>query len=94
MLRRYLWEVRRRPIPSWRPSPFSRSLPREEAAATLRGRAKALRGSVEYMRALVASEWVRHKPVQVRWHYERSIALAAADAAWCEEIAERRRRGA
>lgn len=88
LLRRYLWEVRPATDPFLAAFAFLSELPRDEAAATLRGRAKALRGSVEYMRALVASEWVRHKPVQVRWHFERSIALAAADAAWCEEVAE------
>src|SRR5690606_16849738 len=68
---------------------FLPTLSRQEAASTLRDRGRALRGLADYYRALLASDWIRDKPVHVRWQYERGIALAEADAAWCAEIADR-----
>lgn len=88
LLREHLWQVRPVPDPFLAGFSFLPALSRDEAAAMLRNRARAQRASADAVRAMLASDWARDKPVHVRWQLERSIALAEADASWCDRVAE------
>jgi DNA-binding PadR family transcriptional regulator len=88
LLRRYWWEPGQGTDPFQAALAFLPSLPPPEAAAALRHRAQTLRGTVEFFRTAIESGWARQqKPVHVTWQFERSMALAAAEADWCDRIA-------
>jgi DNA-binding PadR family transcriptional regulator len=63
------------------------AMPREEAAAALRNRARVLAVINEKFRAAMAADWMRNKPVHVGWMWELSIAKGEAEIAWCSRIA-------
>jgi hypothetical protein len=70
-------------------------LPRDEAVAALRNRARILRASAEMQRFALASQFTRQaKPVHVGWMFERMIAQMETEIAWCERIAARLEGGA
>lgn len=67
---------------------FLPALPREEAVAALRNRARLLRANAESMRTALESDWIsKSKPLHVAWMFELWIARAEAEMAWCERVA-------
>lgn len=95
LLRRYWWEYRMPVDPFQAGFSFLPALPRTEAAAALRNRARVLRASVESQRFALASQWMAQtKPVHVAWVFELNVARMEAEIAWCERIAERIEGGA
>jgi DNA-binding PadR family transcriptional regulator len=69
---------------------FLPALPRREAAAALRNRARLLRAANASAAAALESDWMRvSKPVHVAWTFELLIARNEAEIAWCERIADR-----
>lgn len=88
LLRDLWWQLHQPSDPFSAAFSFLPALPREEAAAALRNRARLLRAGNESMRASLDSDWIRRsKPVHVGWMYELWCARAEADIAWCERIA-------
>jgi DNA-binding PadR family transcriptional regulator len=89
LLRGYWWQLEQPIDPFQAAVAFTPALPRDEAAAALRNRAKMLRTAVDGMRAANDSEWVKtSKPTHVIWMMERSILLMEAEIPWCERIAD------
>jgi DNA-binding PadR family transcriptional regulator len=90
LLRRYWWEYQMPVDPFQAGFSFLPALPRTEAAAALRNRARVLRATVESKRFALASQWMAQtKPVHVAWMFELNVARMEAEIAWCERIAER-----
>ncbi|MEN3612584.1 PadR family transcriptional regulator [Plantactinospora sp. ZYX-F-223] len=68
---------------------FLPALPREEASAALRNRARLLRAVNDSLRAAMESGWMKNdKPVHVAWMWQLSIARAEGEIGWCERIAD------
>jgi DNA-binding PadR family transcriptional regulator len=68
---------------------FLPALPREEASAALRNRARRLRSGNESLRAAMDSGWMKQgKPTHVTWMWQLAIARAEGEIAWCERIAD------
>ncbi|WP_234361683.1 PadR family transcriptional regulator [Plantactinospora sp. BB1] len=68
---------------------FLPALPREEASAALRNRARLLRAVNDSLRAAMESGWMKEdKPVHVAWMWQLSIARAEGEISWCERIAD------
>ncbi|MDQ0368495.1 PadR family transcriptional regulator [Catenuloplanes indicus] len=66
------------------------ALPREEAAAALRNRARLLRANNESLRAAMESGWMSAtsgKPPHVAWMWQLQMARAEGEIAWCERVA-------
>jgi len=90
LLRRYWWEYRQPIDPFLAGFSFAPDLPRREAAAALRNRARVLRAEAETFRFAIASEWMRRtKPVHVGWQFELTTARLEAEIAWCDRVAGR-----
>jgi hypothetical protein len=68
---------------------FLPALSREEAVAALRNRALQLRAGAAQLVAATTADWADNKPVYVSWLWERNIAMAEAEIAWCESTAAR-----
>ena len=95
LLRRFWWEYQQPIDPFLAGFSFLPALPRLEAAAALRNRARLIRASVETLRFALASEWMAQtKPANVGWMFELNVARMEAEIAWCERIAERIEGGA
>src|SRR5690606_5358802 len=74
---------------------FLPRLPRVEAVAALRNRARVLRAMVEMRRVTLATEFMRQlKPAHVAWQFELVIDRMETEVAWCERIAARLEGGA
>jgi DNA-binding PadR family transcriptional regulator len=87
LLRKYWWEYAQPIDPFQAATAFLPALPREEAAAAMRNRARMLRANADRLRAAVDSEWIRtSKPTHVGWMLERSLLLMEAEIPWCERI--------
>ncbi|WP_323373684.1 PadR family transcriptional regulator [Plantactinospora alkalitolerans] len=68
---------------------FLPALPRDEASAALRNRARLLRSGNDSLRAAMESGWMKQgKPTHVAWMWQLSIARAEGEIAWCERIAD------
>lgn len=68
---------------------FLPALPRDEASAALRNRARLLRAEVESLEAAMESGWMRHqKPIHVAWMWQLAIARMRGEIDWCERIAD------
>jgi DNA-binding PadR family transcriptional regulator len=89
LLRGNWWQVSSPPDPFLAAFSFLPSIPRSEAAAALRNRAVQLQAGIEYLRASMAADWSRNKPVFVSWMWELGIARSEAEISWCHRIAER-----
>lgn len=90
LLRRYWWEHQQPIDPFHAAFSFLPALPRGEAAAALRNRARLIRAGVDCLRFALASQWLaQSKPVHVAWMFELNVARMEAEIAWCERIAER-----
>jgi hypothetical protein len=90
LLRKYWWEYHQPIDPFLSAMGFLPALPRDEAAAALRQRARMLRTAADGMQATLGGDWIREsKPIHVAWMFERTILLLEAEIPWCERIAER-----
>jgi DNA-binding PadR family transcriptional regulator len=89
LLRQLWWNVAPVTDPFFAAFTFLPSLPRAEAAAALRNRARVLAAGVETLRASMESGWIRDaKPTHVAWMFELGIVRSEGEIAWCERIAE------
>jgi DNA-binding PadR family transcriptional regulator len=91
LLRKYWWEHKLPVDPFWAAFSFLPALPRREAVAALRNRARLLEASVAAERTGLESDadWMRDKPVHVSWLFELGIERAKAEADWCRRVADR-----
>jgi DNA-binding PadR family transcriptional regulator len=95
LLRRYWWSYQQPIDPFLAGFGFLPALPRVEAVAALRNRARLLRAGVDNHQFALASEWMRQtKPAHVAWMFELVVARMEAEIAWCERIASRIEGGA
>jgi DNA-binding PadR family transcriptional regulator len=89
LLRDLWWNLRAVPDPFVAAFSFLPSMPRDEAVAALRNRARVMRAGNETMRDSIASRWMKDlKPRHVTWMFELGMARAEAEVAWCERIAD------
>jgi DNA-binding PadR family transcriptional regulator len=89
LLRRYWWEYKQPTDPFMAAFSFLPALPREEAAAALRNRARLLQATIETHRAgMAADSSAGFRPAHVAWQFDRMIALAEAEKSWCERTAQ------
>jgi DNA-binding PadR family transcriptional regulator len=88
LLRKYWWEYHQ-PVDSFLAATgFLPAMPRDEAVAALRNRARVLRTAAEGLRASLGSDLMRSsKTVHVGWMFERTILLLEAEIPWCERVA-------
>jgi DNA-binding PadR family transcriptional regulator len=91
LLRKYWWDYKEPVDPFVAAFAYLPALPRREAAAALRNRARLLAAKLEPMRALLAGEpeWAQYKPVHVSWTVELDVARTEAEIAWCNRVADR-----
>ncbi len=90
LLRRHWWDYSTPIDPFSAGFSFLPALPRGEAAAALRNRARLLRAMADTHRFALASDFmVDSKPAHVAWMFELVIARADAEIAWCERVASR-----
>jgi DNA-binding PadR family transcriptional regulator len=89
LLRKYWWEPQTAVDPFAAALSFLPALPRREAVAALRNRARLLDVTGEGFDPEVTAMWARDKPVHVRWMFELGFERAKTDAAWCRRIADR-----
>jgi DNA-binding PadR family transcriptional regulator len=89
MLREQWWEVHPATDPFSAAFAFLPALPRKEAAAALRHRARMLRVTAQGIQdMIVAGRTDINKPVHVKWMFELWIARAEGEVRWCEQIAD------
>jgi hypothetical protein len=86
----YLWGQHEGEDPFIAALSFLTELPREEASAALRSRAKALRAINDGVRNAYTSGWAApsNKPTNVRWMLELLIARQEGEILWCERVAD------
>ena len=89
LLRNGWWNLTQAADPFMAAFSFLPALPREEAAAALRNRATQLRAGAQQLESATTADWADNKPAYVAWMWERSIAMAEAEIAWCERTAKR-----
>lgn len=91
LLRKYWWTYKEPFDPFQAAYAFLPALPRAEAVAALRHRARTL--EAQLLRARTAlesdSEWARTKPRHVLWNFELTVARLEVEIAWCDRVAER-----
>lgn len=91
LLRKYWWEYRDLVNPFGPAFAFLQALPRREAVAALRNRARVLEARVSQAHPLISGEvgWPDDKPVHVRWGMELGNARAQVEMEWCHRVADR-----
>jgi DNA-binding PadR family transcriptional regulator len=91
LLRKYWWSVSPSIDPFSAAWAFVPALPRAEAIAALRNRARQLDASAEAHRAALRDEtgWMEAKPPHVAWQFELVVAKLDAEIAWCGRMADR-----
>ncbi|MCO8272410.1 PadR family transcriptional regulator [Actinoplanes sp. TRM 88003] len=89
LLRNGWWNLSPGPDPFMAAFSFLPALSREESAAALRSRAAQLRAGAQHLEVAMTADWADDKPVFVAWMWERNIAMAEAEIAWCERTAKR-----
>jgi DNA-binding PadR family transcriptional regulator len=91
LLRKYWWELHDPVDPFAAAFAFLPALPRPEAVAALRNRARTLDAQAARHRDIVDgdSDWVRAKPSHLRWQFELVVDRLEVEAAWCVRIADR-----
>jgi DNA-binding PadR family transcriptional regulator len=95
LLWRYWWEYQPPVDPFLAGFAFLPHMPRVEAVAALRNRARVLRSMVEMREVALATEFLRQfKPAHVAWQFELLIDRLTVEIAWCERIAARLEAGA
>lgn len=87
LLRDLWWQLRPVPDPFAAAFAFLPALPRAEAAAALRNRARLLRANNCAMSTVVESARTT-KPLPAVWQAELQIARAEVEIEWCERIAD------
>ena len=96
LVRKYWWDFRP-PTDQFAASfSFLPALPRGEAIAALRNRARVLEGHAGRHRELIQpdSELAKHKPPHVSWQLELVVVRLEAEIAWCHRVADRIEAGA
>jgi DNA-binding PadR family transcriptional regulator len=90
LLNSYLWGSHEGEDPFVAALSFIWSVPREQASAALRNRARMLRAANEGMRSAFMSGWAvpANKPTSVRWMLELLISRQEGEILWCERIAD------
>lgn len=90
LLGSYLWGQHEGEDPFIAALAFLAEVPREEASAALRSRAKSLRAFNEGARNAFLSGWANpsNKPTNVRWMLELQIARHEGEIMWCEKVAD------
>ncbi len=86
LLRKYWWEYREPVDPFVAAFGYLPALPRREAVAALRNRAKLLEAKIQPM---VEAAWTDYKPIHVMWLVDLGVAKAEAEIAWCKRVADR-----
>jgi DNA-binding PadR family transcriptional regulator len=95
MLREQWWEVHTVEDPFTAAFAFLPALPRKEAIAALRHRARMLRvGAQGIQDMIVAGRADINKPIHVKWMFELWIARAEGEVGWCERVADEIEAGA
>jgi DNA-binding PadR family transcriptional regulator len=90
LLRRYWWEYKDAIDPFLAAFGYLPALPRREAVAALRNRARLLEDRIARLRGEVADPgWGASHPVHVEWLSELVAARAEAEIAWCHRVADR-----
>jgi len=89
LLRDQWWNIKPSPDPFMAAFSFLGTMPRDEAVAALRNRAMQLKAGVHQLEAAMTADWADDKPAYVSWQWERSVAIAEAEIAWCERTAKR-----
>src|SRR3712207_3282625 len=79
LLRGHWWNLEAPPDPFLAAFSFLPALPRTEAVAALRNRARQLEVGVAQLRASLGSDWMRTKPTFVGWMWELGIERAEAE---------------
>ena len=89
LLRGEWWELKLPIDPFQAAFAFLPALPRKEAAAALRHRARMLRAATDGFRDMIDTGMSGvNKPIHVRWMFELWIARSEGEITWCERIAE------
>jgi DNA-binding PadR family transcriptional regulator len=91
LLRKYWWEYKQPVDPFLSAFAFLTAMPRAEAAAALRNRARRLENWATGIREGIEANaaWMASKPPHVLWQFELGVAKAETEAAWCWKTAER-----
>jgi DNA-binding PadR family transcriptional regulator len=92
LLREYWWEHKDGVDPFAAAFSLLPALPRREAVAALRNRARLLEGWIAQTRHVLEAarpECADEKPVHVTWIFELGTARAEVEIAWCLRIADR-----
>ncbi len=90
LLSTYLWGQHEAEDPFIAVLSFLTEVPREEAAAALRSRARSLRVFNDGMASAIKVGWAGpdNKPVNVRWLLELLMARNEGEVLWCERVAD------
>jgi DNA-binding PadR family transcriptional regulator len=89
MLREQWWEISPAMDPFAAAFAFVPALPRKEAVAALRHRARMMRVTAQGMQDMIATGRTDiTKPVHVQWMFELWIARSEGEVAWCERVAD------
>lgn len=89
LLRKYWWEYHERTDPFQAALGFLPNLPRPEAVAALRNRARVLRGMADGLATSMASGWMDDvKPPHVQQMLKLHVARLRVEADWCDETAD------
>ena len=96
LLRKYWWEQHTPIDPFAAAFAFLPALPRSEAIAALRNRARVLEVHADRHEQMIRgkAEWQDYKPDHVWWQFELVVDRLRAEAAWCLRIADRIEGGA
>lgn len=90
LVREYWWELKPPIDPFLAAMAMLPALPRREAVAALRNRARMLRGYAESLQAGIDGGWLdQGRPPHVVEIFRLWIGRAQADVAWCERVAAR-----
>jgi DNA-binding PadR family transcriptional regulator len=89
MLREQWWQFNQPTDPFQAAFAFLPALPRKEAVAALRHRARMLQAASDGFRDMIDSGRADiNKPIHVRWMFELWMARAEGEIRWCEQVAE------
>jgi len=91
LLRKYWWDYKTPIDPFGVAFSLMPGLPRREAVAALRNRARVLETFVAGFRDATGanSTWMDDKPVHVHWMFELGLERAEVEARWCRRVADR-----
>lgn len=91
MLRESWWDYREVLDPFGPAFSFLPHLPRREAVAALRNRARLLLGKLDGIDKVISGEeeWSAAKPIHVTWFMELHRARLEAEIAWCRRVSDR-----